>query len=145
MPRGFESLSLRRFRSTCRPMEESHSGLVRPPAKRLPGETWVQGSNPCSSALTTECSIRSRRLLCVGSGSGQLRWSGRWCGTNSHSEDSHLVSAARAGQARAIVEGAMNTFELSSISEHDQLATELVRRGRVIAQFYRAMLEDGLP
>ena len=31
-------------------MEESHSGLVRPPAKRLPGETWIQGSNPCSSA-----------------------------------------------------------------------------------------------
>jgi hypothetical protein len=39
----------------------------------------------------------------------------------------------------------MNTFELNSISEHDQLATELVRRGRVIAQFYRAMLDDGLP
>lgn len=43
------------------------------------------------------------------------------------------------------MEDAVNTFELSSISEHDQLATELVRRGRVIAQFYRAMVEDGLP
>ena len=30
--------------------EESHSGLVRPPAKRLAAETWLQGSNPCSSA-----------------------------------------------------------------------------------------------
>jgi hypothetical protein len=39
----------------------------------------------------------------------------------------------------------VNTFELSSISENDQLATELVRRGRVISQFYRAMVDDGLP
>ena len=39
----------------------------------------------------------------------------------------------------------MDTFELSSISEHDQLATELVRRAGVIAQFYRAMLDGGLP
>ena len=23
---------------------------MRPPAKRLAGETWLQGSNPCSSA-----------------------------------------------------------------------------------------------
>ena len=39
----------------------------------------------------------------------------------------------------------MDTFELSSISEHDQLATELTRRAGVIAQFYRAMVEGGLP
>jgi len=43
------------------------------------------------------------------------------------------------------VEGTVDTFELNSISEHDQLATELVRRGRVIAQFYRSMVDDGLP
>ncbi len=31
-------------------MEGSHSGLVRPPAKRLPWETGVVGSNPTPSA-----------------------------------------------------------------------------------------------
>ena len=39
----------------------------------------------------------------------------------------------------------MDTFELSSISENDQLATELIRRAGVIAQFYRSMIEGGLP
>ena len=48
-------------------------------------------------------------------------------------------------QSSREVEGLVNTFELSSISEHDQLATELVRRGQVIAQFYRSMIEEGLP
>src|SRR5437764_7149749 len=103
MPRGFESLSLRRSAPRADQLEESHSGLVRPPAKRLPGETWVQGSNPCSSASSL----------------------------GSHGP--------------AHVEDVVNTFDLSSISEHDQLATELIRRGHVIAQFYRAMVDDGLP
>ncbi len=31
-------------------VEGSHSGLVRPPAKRLPWETGVVGSNPTPSA-----------------------------------------------------------------------------------------------
>ena len=32
-------------------MEGSHSGLVRAPAKRLPWETGVVGSNPTPSAI----------------------------------------------------------------------------------------------
>ena len=44
-------------------LEESHSGLVRPPAKRLTAETWFQGSNPCSSA-----NVRKTRLGAIESG-----------------------------------------------------------------------------
>src|SRR4030095_15206924 len=46
-------------------MEESHSGLVRPPAKRLPGLLLVQGSNPCSSASTMKRGdlVRDRRVF----------------------------------------------------------------------------------
>ena len=39
----------------------------------------------------------------------------------------------------------MDTFELSSISQHDQVETELTRRAALIARFYRAMVEEALP
>ena len=39
----------------------------------------------------------------------------------------------------------MDTFDLSSISENDQIAAEMVRRAGVIAKFYSAMVEGGLP
>lgn len=39
----------------------------------------------------------------------------------------------------------MDNFELNSIFENDQVAAELVRRAKVIAQFHRAMVEAGLP
>lgn len=39
----------------------------------------------------------------------------------------------------------METFDLSSISENDQLATELIRKAEVIGQFYRAMVGGGVP
>ncbi|MEA2641885.1 MAG: hypothetical protein QOF51_3279 [Chloroflexota bacterium] len=39
----------------------------------------------------------------------------------------------------------MDTFDLGSIAEHDQLAAELIRRGGVIAEFYRSMVQNGLP
>ena len=39
----------------------------------------------------------------------------------------------------------MDTFDLSSISENDQIATEMTRRAGVIAKFYGAMVEGGLP
>ena len=39
----------------------------------------------------------------------------------------------------------MNSFDLGSISEHDQLGEEMTRRGMVIARFYRAMVDSGLP
>jgi hypothetical protein len=39
----------------------------------------------------------------------------------------------------------METFELNSVFEHDQLAAELTRRAKVIAQFYRTMVDGGLP
>ena len=39
----------------------------------------------------------------------------------------------------------METFELNSVFEHDQLAAELTRRAKVIAQFFRTMVDDGLP
>ncbi len=40
--------------------EGSHSGLVRPPAKRLPGETGILGSNPSPSASHTKSTARER-------------------------------------------------------------------------------------
>jgi hypothetical protein len=39
----------------------------------------------------------------------------------------------------------VDTYELNSISEHDQLAEEVSRRGKVIAHFYRSMVDAGLP
>jgi hypothetical protein len=42
-------------------------------------------------------------------------------------------------------EGSVDTFELGSISEHDQLATELTRRAQVIGTFYAALIAGGLP
>ncbi len=39
-------------------MEGSHSGLVRPPAKRLPREIGVVGSNPTPSAIVWICLSR---------------------------------------------------------------------------------------
>ena len=39
----------------------------------------------------------------------------------------------------------MDTFDLGSIAENDQLSTELVRRGAVIAEFYKSMVQNGLP
>ena len=39
----------------------------------------------------------------------------------------------------------MDTFDLNSISQHDQIATEMTRRAAVIAQFYRALVEGGMP
>ncbi len=46
--------------------EGSHSGLVRPPAKRLLGETRVMGSNPIPSA------IKSRNVWFCQRDEGQL-------------------------------------------------------------------------
>ena len=41
------------------PVEGSHSGLVRAPAKRLPWVTGVEGSNPSPSAISpSESAIR---------------------------------------------------------------------------------------
>jgi len=42
-------------------------------------------------------------------------------------------------------EAMMDTFDLSSISENDQIAAEMMRRAGVIAKFYSAMIEGGLP
>ena len=39
----------------------------------------------------------------------------------------------------------MDTFDLSSISENDQIAAEMTRRAGVIAKFYTSMVEGGLP
>ncbi|MPZ15285.1 MAG: hypothetical protein GEU73_12820 [Chloroflexi bacterium] len=39
----------------------------------------------------------------------------------------------------------MELFDLGSLSEHDQLVTELTRRAGAIGQFYRAMVDGGLP
>ena len=41
------------LRERARPQieEGSHRGLVRAPAKRLSGETWIVGSNPTPSAI----------------------------------------------------------------------------------------------
>ena len=41
---------------THRAEEGSHSGLVRAPAKRLPWETGVEGSNPSPSAMKNDMS-----------------------------------------------------------------------------------------
>jgi hypothetical protein len=45
----------------------------------------------------------------------------------------------------SLQEDQLNSFELGSISEHDQLAEEMSRRGVVIAQFYHSMTQNGLP
>ena len=39
----------------------------------------------------------------------------------------------------------MDTFELESIAQHDQMVTALAYKGREIATFYQAMVEAGLP
>jgi hypothetical protein len=39
----------------------------------------------------------------------------------------------------------VDTLELSSIAEHDQLGAEMVQRAGVIAQFYRSLVQGGLP
>jgi len=39
----------------------------------------------------------------------------------------------------------VDVFDLSAISENDQLTTELTRRAEMIAHFYRAMVDGGLP
>ena len=41
-------------------MEGSHSGLVRPPAKRLPYESGVPGSNPGPSAILALSFLRKQ-------------------------------------------------------------------------------------
>jgi hypothetical protein len=43
------------------------------------------------------------------------------------------------------VEVRVDAFDLSFISENDQLATELTRRAEMIGQFYRSMVDSGLP
>jgi len=43
------------------------------------------------------------------------------------------------------VEVRVDAFDLSFISENDQLSTELIRRAEQIGQFYRSMVESGLP
>ena len=39
----------------------------------------------------------------------------------------------------------MDTFELQSISRHNQAIAELSRRGVEIAAFYRTMVDNGMP
>ena len=39
----------------------------------------------------------------------------------------------------------VDAFDLSFISENDQLSTELTRRAEMIGQFYRSMVDSGLP
>lgn len=47
--------------------------------------------------------------------------------------------------ARQGVEVWVDAFDLSFISENDQLTTELTRRAEMIGQFYQAMVDSGLP
>ena len=42
-------------------------------------------------------------------------------------------------------EAMVDTYELGSISQHDQVVTELSRRAKEIAGFYKTMIEGGLP
>jgi hypothetical protein len=39
----------------------------------------------------------------------------------------------------------VDVFDLSAISENDQLMTEITRRAEMIAHFYRVMVDGGLP
>jgi hypothetical protein len=39
----------------------------------------------------------------------------------------------------------VDALELSCIAENDQIAAEMVQKAGVIAQFYQAMVQNGLP
>jgi hypothetical protein len=56
-----------------------------------------------------------------------------------------LFLARLARSLEKFQEEIMDTFDLSSISENDQIAAEMTRRAGVVAKFYSAMVEGGLP